>query len=375
MKVFEFPATKINRILKGTDFYFSTNHIYYFETSENDFGTKFKNNIHSINNLFVDKGFELIVLPDKIDYDLFNGYFRYFLPHIKVHNNESNNSFLGDFVENLGYNDNANNFFCYLYGEFFYLIAIENNSKWNIILPIVLENIHYFKNENIIYFNDDCLFSPFILDEENFPLDEETKNHIDTIFKKLRIINNSGQFITVLPLLERYLEKYKRSNSHQLSTLYIDEDYRIFLKDYDKEVKLSHLTKSLYFLFLAKGQFHLEEIQQYQDALFIIYKHISHQENLEKMQESVQQLIANRNNELYVHFSRIKSAFCKCIDNSIAENYYIRGYKNSAKSISLRKLSTNIYEHQEKWFPNDKRFSTHLQDITLEANMNDLMYM
>jgi len=120
--------------------------------------------------------------------------------------------------------------------------------------------------------------------------------------------------------------------------LFIAEDYKITLTDYGEiEIKMSHLTKSLYFLFLLKREVHLDELKKHKETLFLIYKHISYQEDFDRMEESVDKLLRNENNEIYIHFSRIKSAFCKVIDQEIAKNYYIVGGKGQPKRIDLGK--------------------------------------
>lgn len=200
------------------------------------------------------------------------------------------------------------------------------------------------------------LFSPFRYDpkkdDDYFELEDEAKEFVKEIFEKFDKINKSGQFLSILPFLEKQINIAKNQIEKKLSFLYIDENYKIFLKDYGKEVRMSHLTKSLYFLFLMKSEIDLTEIQRFEEELLVIYKHISNQENIDKMQNSISQLIKNENNELYVQFSRIKSAFCKVIHPDIAKNYYIKGGKSSPKSIELDKGLTNVLDLRNHWFPN-----------------------
>src|SRR5690606_5610626 len=160
-------------------------------------------------------------------------------------------------------------------------------------------------------------------EEQELDLDEKTQKTVSEITEKLNELKKSGQFLAILPYIEYHINQIKKMDGKS-SNLYIDDDYRIFLPEYNNiEIKLSHLTKSLYFLFLMKGKFDIDELKEFESHLLIIYKHISYQENIDRMSKSVSNLIKNENNEVYTHFSRIKSAFCKVFDKSIAEKYYI----------------------------------------------------
>lgn len=173
-------------------------------------------------------------------------------------------------------------------------------------------------------------------DDYNLNLDEETKKIVSDIEAKLKELNESGNFLLALPLLEKHINRIKEQTIIPLSPVQIDEHFRIFLPDYNnQEIKLNHLTKSLYFLFLMEREIKLEDLFLYREKLFHIYKNISYQENMTKMIESIDKLIKNEQNEIYTHFSRIKSAFCKVMNENIARNYYIVGGKGKPKRIDL----------------------------------------
>lgn len=173
-------------------------------------------------------------------------------------------------------------------------------------------------------------------DDYNLNLDEETKKIVSEIEAKLIELNETGNFLSALPLLEKHINRIKEQTIISLSPVQIDEHFRIFLPDYNnQEIKLNHLTKSLYFLFLMEREIKLEDLFLYREKLFHIYKNVSYQENMTKMLESIDKLIKNEQNEIYIHFSRIKSTFCKVMDESVAKNYYIVGGKGQPKRIDL----------------------------------------
>ena len=173
--------------------------------------------------------------------------------------------------------------------------------------------------------------------DDYFPLDEETEKHLKKITSSIDKLYENGTFFKVLPLIEKYIETTTQ-HPDSLSKLVITPDFKIILTDYQNmEIKMSHLTKAIYFLFLrnrTKG-INLKELFFYKDELLSYYKKISNRNDYDKMQKSIADIIDPLSNAIYIHLSRIKSAFVKEIHPEIAKNYYITGYKNSPKKIKL----------------------------------------
>lgn len=197
------------------------------------------------------------------------------------------------------------------------------------------------------------LYSPIYYEPDEIEFNDEDKEEIQLIIDKLNEIKNKGNFIALLPILENHLQNQNLNNT-KLSRIYIDQDYKIWLTDYNLEVKLSHLTKTIYFLFLAmEHKIHLSDLSKYKKYLINIYLSISNQENLDKMLQSIDLLI-NDKNAIYVHLSRIKATFHKLIFKDIAEKYCIQGAKEEPKSILLPKNLTNIDSFLQQWEINPK---------------------
>lgn len=128
------------------------------------------------------------------------------------------------------------------------------------------------------------LFSPLITNEENFPLDEETQKIVDDINQKLSELNKTGKFLFALPDIYKYLEEFRTVQKPIISQLYINPDFQIFLTDYgNQEIKLSHLTKSLYILHLIHGKLDLDDIRHHRKTLLNIYKTVSYRTDLENV--------------------------------------------------------------------------------------------
>jgi hypothetical protein len=199
-------------------------------------------------------------------------------------------------------------------------------------------------------------YSPFEFVPDEIEFDNESKEEIQKVIDKLNEIRNNGNFIALLPILEKHLQDQKQNNT-KISRLHIDQDYRIWLVDYNLEVKLSHLTKTIYFLFLAmEHKIHFSELIKHEKCLINIYKSISNQENFDKMLQSIDLLIRDKN-AIYVHLSRIKATFHKLVYQEIAEKYCVQGAKGVPKGILLPKTLTNIDTFLIQWDINPKNYS------------------
>lgn len=371
-QIVTFPVKDIEAKLKNTPFELRTNTVYFANFSKNigNFilsSEEIKIDEISINQ-FKEKHFNYVSLIETIELEKLLKTAQYYFPYIDFSLfNDKNVNLSNNLISILGLEISFANALFYLDYNNLYLFNIETK-----------QDIEYFLVQLPIYEDNQLYFSPMLDDdfgiEESINLDDETYKFVTEIRNNLQNLNKTGQFLAILPFIQNQINQYKNQIDFPLSKLYIDDDFRIYLKDYqNREIKLSHLTKSLYFLFLMNGSIHLDDLKSYKNDLFTLYKHISNQENLDKMEESIDKLVRNENNEVFVHFSRIKSAFCKEIDKQIAEKYYIRGSKNQPKSIFLNKMKTNIYTLQEICFPNSKRFSTWQEDATIIANQDEAL--
>lgn len=210
-------------------------------------------------------------------------------------------------------------------------IQFESNSAFNFIqlAKYYLSNIHIEEFDDMPSFYDG---------DENINLDKEAREAIDIIFNQFNNLKDNGSLLQVLPIVERYIKTQNNETLRELSILKIDENFTIILSDYNLEIKLSHLTKSIYLVFLNHTDgILLTELHSYRNELLEYYKLISNRVDFDKMNERVDDLIDTSTNSIYVHLSRIKSAFTKAVHHSIAKHYFIDGGKNKPKKIELNK--------------------------------------
>ena len=123
---------------------------------------------------------------------------------------------------------------------------------------------------------------------------------------------------------------------------------RIFLQDYNNmEIKMHPLSKALYLLFLRHPEgIMFSDLPNYRDELLHIYGMVSGRDSIDEIRRSIDDMTDPTRNSINEKCSRIKQAFLREFDDSIARNYYITGGRGEAKKILLpREMVT--------WMPRD----------------------
>ena len=158
----------------------------------------------------------------------------------------------------------------------------------------------------------------------SFP--ENMKDIAENIKKEIETLKEGGYFELLLHTLgdETINELRNVKLNPSLSKIEITADYKIMLKDYGKEVKMTPLQKTLYIFYLRHPEgVAFKMLSAYYDELLAIYKVLSNREDLQKQQHSIRRLVDATDNAINEKCSRIKEAFLKVVDDFIAQNYYI----------------------------------------------------
>ncbi len=122
----------------------------------------------------------------------------------------------------------------------------------------------------------------------------------------------------------------------KISELIISPIGRIYLKDYNIEIKLTPLQKTVYLFFLSKPKgIFFKDLPEYKKELLDIYSRVSSRTNYESLRSSIEELANPYSNSMSEKCSRIKEAFLKQIDDEWARYYYISGERNEEKVIKL----------------------------------------
>ena len=109
----------------------------------------------------------------------------------------------------------------------------------------------------------------------------------------------------------------------QLSRLVITKDYRILLPDYnDIEVKMEPLVKAVFFLFLNHPEgIIFKELADFREELLNIYKKLKPMGLNKRTIQSIEDVTNPLLNSINEKCARIRSAFVKEFDESLAKNY------------------------------------------------------
>lgn len=299
-----------------------------FENYMNDNYMVIKEKMSSKNRTFV-KSITTLEFPSNLNVS-------YYFPFIKADipskiRDSVDNQILLDFI---GYAGDIKTGFLSFNSSSITFLGLKENENIDKFISQYIDNLPVHSEEASVLYSIDKTENN---SELNIEINEETKLLLSQIEENIIKLKKSGQFFLVAPKLEHLVQNFLDLDI-SLSNIVIDEDFKIILPLYqNREIILSHLTKAVYILFLRhpEGIF-LNELAQYENELLSIYKTISYQISLDKIKNSVHELVVS-DKAIFVHFSRIKSAFVKSFTDFYAVNYYIQGEKGGRKYIKLPK--------------------------------------
>lgn len=123
----------------------------------------------------------------------------------------------------------------------------------------------------------------------------------------------------------------------QLSRLVVTKDHQIILPDYnDIEVKMEPLIKAVYLLFLKHPEgIVFKELTDYREELLGIYKELKPMGLSKRTIQSIEDVTNPLLNSINEKCARIRRAFMKEFDESLAKNYFMTGERGGEKKIAL----------------------------------------
>lgn len=318
--------------------------IFYIDiSSSQDFNNFINDNIDNIRTLSMKKGFTFHGFSNNIN-EVFNSFnYSYFLPWFtndKIINQINTRYSDYDFLQSLHYYDDIKSGFLVLLDNKFSFIGLNENEDIQSFTDSFFNSL--VNKKDTIRFSkptfdiDDIFSNKNKIDKNLINLDEETIVAIEKIESKLIHLKSNGDFIKVLKIIEELIKNLKVDNK-ELSRIVIDREFGILLPDYNNlEVKLSHLTKAVYILFLKHHNgIHLNDLHKHKNELLEIYKQITYQISYEKICSSVDLVTDVESGAIYQHLSRIKSYFINSFTDNYAKEYYIKGERNKEKKINL----------------------------------------
>ena len=164
-------------------------------------------------------------------------------------------------------------------------------------------------------------------------------------------LDEDGQFVslTLLDDLDVRVQKIRNQGINewtfrqlfktkdQLSRLIISKDHQIILPDYNGiEIKMEPLVKAVYILFLKHPEgIIFKEMTDYRDELLEIYKRLKPLGLSKRTIQSIEDVTNPLLNSINEKCARIRSAFIKELDESLAKNYFVTGERGEAKKVVL----------------------------------------
>ena len=163
-----------------------------------------------------------------------------------------------------------------------------------------------------------------------------------------------GERAAVLDEVDRILERYGITVEQlyillgyrvKLSRLRITPSGRIFLPDFDREVRMNQLSKALYFLYLRHPEgIRFKEVADHRQELLDIYMGLTGREDTEEIGRTIDHLVDPFGNEMNVCASRIKAAFLAEVGELVAKAYCLQGRPGEKKEVPLDRDFV-IWEH------------------------------
>jgi hypothetical protein len=126
------------------------------------------------------------------------------------------------------------------------------------------------------------------------------------------------------------------NESVKLSRLRITRQFKILLVDYDKEIKMGPLPKTIFLFYLCHPEgVRFSYLQDHVKELMHIYERVSVNDDPQKMQESIAALTNPLSNSINEKCAAIKKAFLLQVNDDVAKNYYVTGIQGCEKGITL----------------------------------------
>lgn len=245
--------------------------------------------------------------------------------------NIDNSGFLIEFFDYINYGGNIKRGFISS-NEGFTLVEHKDNETIDQFVNNYIKHLPTHSNNQHIYYS---------LDKKSLQsLQKETVENYDIIKSALERLRENGELLIIAPQLYKLLEtNIKGIRFEEIAPLTVTKDFKILISNNENlEIKLSHLTKTIYVFFLIQTDaVDIKDLKNHEKLLLSIYKNVSNQLSLDKMRESIQELVNPENESIYTHISRIKKEIQIHFEPHVAHQYFIDGEKGKPKKINLLK--------------------------------------
>lgn len=163
----------------------------------------------------------------------------------------------------------------------------------------------------------------------------ELARRIDAQIKEYQ--RDYGDNILLESIYEDFLHSFSRLEKQEISALVIDEGYRIYLKEFQKEIKMYSFPKAVYIFFLRHPEgLYLKDISDYREELHRIYRTIMRYEWKEDVTAAkIDSLLDLSNGVLNQYICRIAESFRKVLSSELTCHYIVSGKRNEIRRVTL----------------------------------------
>ncbi|MEN9981858.1 MAG: hypothetical protein RL542_1645 [Bacteroidota bacterium] len=340
-----FRQFKNNNLKHNEVFNFGKDFVFYFDREESTSSNKFiRDNFITISEQFSLKGRNFYYIPflienrDDFIIPLLKECFPDFseLSYLTINENLKESfldeeSFFTDFFQFINYQGDIKRG-CLSSNDGFTIVEHKDNETLEQFISDYITHLPTHSNNQYRFYS---------LDKKSVKtLQKETIESYDLIKSALEKLRNNGELLIVAPKLYKLLENnLKGIKFEDIAPITVTKDFKILISNNENlEIKLSHLTKTIYVFFLIQTEaIDIKDLKNHEKLLLSIYKNVSNQLSLDKMKESIQELVNPENESIYTHISRIKKEIQNHFEPHVAHQYFINGDKGKPKKINLSK--------------------------------------
>lgn len=134
-----------------------------------------------------------------------------------------------------------------------------------------------------------------------------------------------------------------------ISRMVVTSDFRILLPDYDLEIGMAPLAKSVYILYLLHPEnIMLGKLRDYRDELHGIYRAVTGRSDHNIMMQIMADLTGPFTDSIYMQFAWIREAFHSKFTSGLAMHYRINSLPDGCHGIGLDRTKL---EFEDRDFP------------------------
>lgn len=172
----------------------------------------------------------------------------------------------------------------------------------------------------------------------------ELARRIDAQIKEYQ--RDNGENILLESIYEDFLYSFSRLEKQEISALVVDGGFRIYLKEYQKEIKMYSFPKAVYIFFLRHPEgIYLKDISDYREELHRIYRTIMRYDWKDDVTGAkIDNLLDLSNGVLNQYICRIAESFRKELSSELACHYIVSGKRNEIRRVTLDEAKISLPE-------------------------------